>query len=107
MMARWLAAGVRIGFLLGISAGWCATPSWIAAAAAPARAPAGYSQLVFPGPDGKLQYKPDENGNTIPDFSNCGYGGGGAAIPDVAVKATLTPAAANAKGDDTPRVQKA
>ena len=70
-----------------------------------ARADGPYSRLVVPGPDGKLRYTPDENGNTIPDFSNCGYGGGGVAIPDVAVKATLA-AVANSK-DDTKRIQDA
>ncbi len=75
------------------------------ATAAPATPGGNYSELVFPGPDGKLQYKPDEHGNTIPDFSNCGYGGGGAAIPDVPAKSTLAPLADSK--DDTQRIQKA
>ena len=64
-----------------------------------------HSKLVFPGKDGKLQYAPDEQGDTIPDFSNCGYMGGGVAIPDVPVKVTLNPE----KGakDDTQRIQAA
>lgn len=49
-----------------------------------------YSKLVYPGKDGKLIYVADENGNTIPDFSNCGYGGGGVKLPEVKVKATVT-----------------
>src|SRR5207249_4996804 len=65
-----------------------------------------YSAHVHPGPNGKLIYAADELGNTIPDFSNCGYHGGGVAIP--ATKAfpiclTLRPAA----GDATARIQSA
>jgi hypothetical protein len=63
------------------------------------------SKLVSPRPDGKLQYTPAPNGDTLPDFSNCGYMGGGVAIPDVPVKATLQPDA-NAR-DDTARLQAA
>src|SRR2546421_11754774 len=63
------------------------------------------SKLVFAGREGKLSYKPDENGNTIPDFSNCGYMGGGVELPDVAVKATIGPVADSK--DDTDRIQKA
>ena len=48
-------------------------------------APAGKSSLVHVGLDGKLVYAPDAQGNTIPDFSNCGYMGGGVAIPEAAV----------------------
>lgn len=61
------------------------------------------SKLVFPGDGGKLQYASAENGDTIPDFSNCGYMGGGVAIPDAAVKVTLKPQARST--DDTQRVQ--
>jgi hypothetical protein len=64
-----------------------------------------HSKLVFPGKDGKLQYAPDEHGDTIPDFSNCGYMGGGVAIPDAQVKVTLKPEK-DAK-DDTQRIQAA
>ena len=63
------------------------------------------SKLVFPGPDGKLQYAPMANGDTIPDFSNCGYMGGGVALPDVAVRVTLKPE--EASKDDTRRIQEA
>ena len=62
--------------------------------------------LVHPGPDGKLVYKPyDAQGDTIPDFSNCGYEGGGVALPDVATKLTLHPVGHGA--DDTARIQQA
>jgi hypothetical protein len=50
-----------------------------------------YSKIVYPNKNGKLIYVADENGNTIPDFSNCGYKGGGVKLPDVPVKATVTP----------------
>jgi hypothetical protein len=49
------------------------------------------SEWVYRGSDGRLVYKTDERGNRIPDFSNVGYRGGGVAIPDVAVKATVEP----------------
>src|SRR5262245_2296566 len=63
----------------------------------------GHSKLVLPGRDGKLVYQPDDNGNTIPDFSNCGYMGGGVKLPDVQVVKTLQPQSGNT--DDAPRIQ--
>ena len=78
---------------------------------------------VHLGEDGKLVYVADERGNKIPDFSNCGYMGGGVKIPDVPVKITLEPRPEMVKelgffdptnpdipgadGDDTERIQKA
>lgn len=53
--------------------------------------PANYSKIVYPGKNGKLVYVPDEKGNTIPDFSNCGYLGGGVKLPDVAERAAVLP----------------
>jgi Family of unknown function (DUF6298) len=41
---------------------------------------------VAPGPDGRLIYDADARGNRVPDFSHCGYNGGGVAIPDVPVR---------------------
>jgi hypothetical protein len=65
-----------------------------------------HSKLVYPGKDGKLVYKPyTDRGDTIPDFSHCGYGSGGVAIPDVPVKVTLPPEAG--QKDDLPRIQAA
>ncbi len=63
-----------------------------------------YSKLVYPGPDGQLVYVPDEKGNIIPDFSHCGYMGGGVALPDVPVVLAIQP---QAEGDDTARLQAA
>ena len=47
-----------------------------------------HSRLIHPGADGKLVYVADAWGNTIPDFSNCGYAGGG--VSEDAVGTTLT-----------------
>jgi hypothetical protein len=54
-----------------------------------------HTSLVYPGPDGKLAYKPDEFGNYVPDFSHAGYMGGGVRLPDVPVKTKVKPAADN------------
>ena len=79
--------------------------AWLACAiVCSAAAAAGQSKLVSVGKDGKLQYAADAAGNTIPDFSNCGYMGGGVAFPP-AVKATLRPE--KDSKDDTRRIQDA
>lgn len=53
--------------------------------------------------NGKLEYTPyTDKGDIIPDFSNCGYGGGGVPIPNVAVVATIQ---MPSEGDDYPRIQ--
>ena len=103
-----VAAGWRGVVVAVLVAAWSCTGRFggvASGAAQPAGPRTGNSRVVFPGPDGKLQYARDEQGNTIPDFSNCGYGGGGVAIPDVAVKETLSPVAN--PGDDTRRIQAA
>lgn len=77
----------------------------VALAAPGAGAAPAQSRLVAPGPGGKLVYTPyTERGDRLPDFSNCGYRGGGVALPNVPVKMTLTPVA---EGDDRERIQKA
>lgn len=69
-------------------------------------APAGNeSKLVRVGAGEKLVYTADEKGNTIPDFSNCGYMGGGVRLPVAAVKVALKAVAGGA--DDTDRIQRA
>ncbi|WP_263415979.1 hypothetical protein [Terriglobus albidus] len=59
--------------------------------------------LVHPGPSGKLVYTADAQGNTIPDFSNAGYGGGGVPIPFVPTRETIWPVA----GDNAANLQAA
>ncbi len=61
------------------------------------------SAIVYPGGDGRLIYAPDAQGNIIPDFSHCGYMGGGVALPELAVRATLDPSPGTT--DDTARIQ--
>src|SRR4051812_4404217 len=100
-----VAAGARVAVMVCLS---CIASLMIAAAPTGAtRSAAGgdaRSELVFVGQDGKLQYKPDANGNTIPDFPNCGYRGGGVAIRDLPVRVTVFPI--SEPKDDTPRLQK-
>lgn len=62
------------------------------------------SALVQAHADGTLTYHADDRGNTIPDFSRAGYGGGGVALPRVPTVLTLAPQPA---GDDTARLQAA
>lgn len=67
------------------------------------------SSLVHEGMDGRLAYETYANEgqtnsvNTIPDFSHCGYMGGGVAIPNVPVAVTLHPE----DGDDAGAIQEA
>jgi len=58
---------------------------------------------LYPGPDGRLVYVPDDQGNVIHDSSHAGYRGGGAAIPTVPVKEIIWPVA----GDNTEHLQAA
>jgi hypothetical protein len=53
--------------------------------------------------DGRLLYARDALGNRIPDFGDCGYRAGRAAIPEVPVKVTLSPG----EGDDRAAIQAA
>ena len=65
-----------------------------------------FSRLVYPGENGKLIYRPyTDQGDIIPDFSNCGYMGGGVPIPDVPVKIVLEPN--DFSSDDGTRIQQA
>ena len=56
---------------------------------------------IFPGPDGKLVYTADENGNRVPDFSHAGYMGGGVAIPHIPAADTVRAV----QGDASPVIQ--
>ncbi len=58
---------------------------------------------VYYGPGGKLTYTPDEQGNTIPDFSHVGYRYGDESIPDVPVVVEVSPV----EGDDGAVIQSA
>ena len=58
---------------------------------------------VFPGKDGRLEYKPDALGNRIPDFSYAGYKAGNESLPDVPVKVVVP----LKSGDATARIQSA
>ncbi len=61
------------------------------------------SSWVYLGPDHRLQYKQDDQGNRIMDFSYAGYRGGGVSLP-------LAPVAANVSridGDNTAQLQAA
>lgn len=75
--------------------------TFLALAAAPLAAEP--SRLVHPDASGRLIYAADAAGNTIPDFSNAGYGGGGVALPDAPVAVELSPEA----GDAGERIQQA
>lgn len=62
------------------------------------------STWVWTDAAGRLAYRADERGNTIPDFSRAGYGGGGVRLPDVPVVVRVTP---RPDGDDGARIQAA
>jgi hypothetical protein len=61
-------------------------------------------EWVTQGPDGHLHYQATDKGDTIPDFSHAGYGGGGVALPIVPEKKTVTPSGGD---DDTSVIQAA
>jgi len=61
------------------------------------------TSLVYPGTDSRLVYVADSLGNTIPDFSNAGYMGGGVPVPYVPTRETLWPV----PGDNSATIQAA
>jgi len=70
----------------------------------PAWAQLPQSKLVSMEADGTLHYHPyTDRGDVLPDFSHCGYRGGGVAIPKVPVVATLSASG----GDDHAAIQRA
>ena len=77
------------------------TPAVVAALRADDLAPT--ATRIHPDTDGRLAYVPDEQGNTILDFSHAGYGGGGVPVPTVPVRETIWPVA----GDNTANIQAA
>ena len=67
------------------------------------RAQETYSRLVYPGENGRLAYRPyTDKGDILPDFSWCGYMGGGVELPGLPVVAVIYP---GHYPDDTPRIQ--
>ncbi|HLP24344.1 MAG TPA: hypothetical protein VK477_01610, partial [Acidobacteriota bacterium] len=71
----------------------------------PAAAGGAALAIVRLGPDGKLVYAPyNAEGDTLLDFSHCGYGGGGVRLPRATERVRLE---ATASGDDTARIQAA
>jgi autotransporter-associated beta strand protein len=58
---------------------------------------------AYPGGDGHLLYKTQPLGDHVEDYSTAGYKGGTLPIPDVPVRATVSPVA----GDDTSAIQAA
>src|SRR2546430_9019340 len=61
------------------------------------------SIYAFPGADGHMLYQPQPLGDHIQDYSTAGYMGGTVPIPDVPIKATVSPVA----GDDASTIQAA
>jgi hypothetical protein len=61
------------------------------------------STWVYPGSDNRLQYRQDDRGNRIMDFSYAGYQGGGVALPIVPVAQAVNPIG----GDNTQQIQAA
>ena len=67
---------------------------------------AGVTNLVKMMGDGELKNSPyDAEGDVLPDFSMCGYGAGGVALPTVETKVTLE--AGKGDADDGARIQAA
>lgn len=65
----------------------------------------GVTRLVSVRDDGGIDYAPyTGRGDVLPDFSHCGYGGGGVPIPRLPLREELAPAE---HGDDTARIQAA
>jgi hypothetical protein len=63
------------------------------------------SRLLGADAAGKLTYPAGADGTVLPDFSTCGFAGGGVALPVAAVKVTLSPLSGG--GDDLARIQAA
>ena len=61
------------------------------------------SSWVYYDATGNLQYRSDDAGNRIMDYSWAGYQGGGVALPIVRTRVTVTPSG----GDDTAAIQSA
>lgn len=83
---------------------WIGSTLVFGAALRPGAEP-GRTVLVGLEPGGRLRYPAySAGGDTLPDFSHCGFGGGGVALPVAPVRERLTP---QPGGDDAPRIQAA
>src|SRR5215831_2659828 len=67
-------------------------------AAAPKKDP-----IISTGPDVKLIYASDSQGDRVPDFSHCGYARGDRPIPTAPIRIVVPPV----QGDSTARIQRA
>jgi hypothetical protein len=53
---------------------------------------AAQSKLASLGADGRLHYTAyTEQGDRLPDFSHCGYGGGGVPLPEARIQSSRSP----------------
>lgn len=94
-----------IGIILTLLVAICLQLTSLASANTPVD-----SEWVYRGSDGRLEYKTDDRGNHIMDFSHAGYRGGGVALPDIDAKITLDPVPGNdgeTYTDDSARIQAA
>ena len=88
-------------FLLGWTAGF----AWMASASAQVSP----SEWAYPSASGNLVHRLDERGQSIGDFSHCGYRSGNVPLPDVQreIAASRWVTVNPADGDDTARIQAA
>lgn len=83
---------------------WISSSVLAADAATPSEV-GGRSTLVAEGERGQLVYRPySTRGDVIPDFSTCGFGGGGVPLPEAT---SVVVVEARPEGDDTARIQAA
>ena len=78
-------------------------PSDLASSSGP-RAVSSATPCVRIDSEAHLHYTPFLRGDTIPDFSYCGFGGGGVPLPQAVVRQTIEPASG---ADDMARIQAA
>ena len=87
-MKRWSLGLLAVGMIVVTNLVTAADPS---------------ARFAYPDATGRLKYDVDARGNRMLDFSHCGYGGSGLAIPDVPARVTVSPI----DGDETARIQTA
>src|SRR5262245_13770274 len=96
---RWITLARSAGIGLLVSALGCSNPIL---GQKPGSIPEA-ERYVHPGSDGKLIYQEGARGDRVPDFSTCGYQGGGVVLPDAPVRVVVGPIS----GDNTARIQAA